>query len=101
MPEVTPLPARTRGHVTLASFANFHKLNAESFEPWLEILRAVQGARLIVLGAPDAESGERLKAYFTSRGVAADRVEVRPQQRYGDYLRTFAEADIALDTFPY
>ena len=101
MPDPGPLPALAHGRVTFGSFNNFHKINDAVCELWARLLIEVPGSMLLVLGAPARESAERLLGAFTAHGIPADRVTIRRQSEYADYLRAYREVDIALDPFPY
>ena len=101
LPEVQPPPCLRNGYVTFGCMNNFAKVSDEALALWGEILRQAEGARLIIKHRIfDDEEG---RAYTLERlerlGVDTERVELRGFT--SDYLLTYHDIDIALDTFPY
>ena len=100
------LPAARSGHVTFGSFNNFCKINGQVLDVWTQILRAVEGSRLMLL----TKSGSHRKwaAHFLrERGIAPERLAFHDYlpaaegRAQGDFLHRYEQIDIALDTFPY
>lgn len=102
-PEVSPLPAFARGHVTLASFQELSKLNDRVLTLWASVLRALPQARLRIqskrLSKP--QEGARLRDRLRSAGIAPDRCELVPASSRADYLRAHQGVDFILDSSPY
>jgi predicted O-linked N-acetylglucosamine transferase (SPINDLY family) len=102
-PEVGELPARAKGYVTFSSTNTLMKINAKVIETWCQILQQVPGARLLLtataLASPATQ--ERVRARFTAHGIAADRIEIGNLAGVESGFSALAQADIALDTFPY
>jgi predicted O-linked N-acetylglucosamine transferase (SPINDLY family) len=99
-PEVGPLPALNRGAITFGCLNNFCKINEGVLELWSQVLRRVEGSRLMLL-AREGTHRERVVATLERRGVARERVEIlslRPRQ---EYLALYGGIDIGLDTLPY
>lgn len=94
-------PCRRNGSVTFGSFTDFGKMSDETLRLWAEILERVPGSRLLLKGKIFDEPDNR--AYALARmermGIPQERVEARGFSR--DYLREYADMDVALDTFPY
>ncbi len=99
-PAVGPLPARASGCVTFGCLNNFLKVNAGVIDVWARVLLAVEGSRLVLM-APLGEARERTLQAFVSRGVARERVELVGRRSRRDYLASYRELDLGLDTFPY
>ena len=102
-PEVAPLPCAASGHVTFGSFNNTGKLNADVFDVWAKVLQAVPNSRLVLKWRTlvDAALCQSIDDAFESRGVKADRIELRPASFHVDVLKSYADIDIALDPFPF
>ena len=103
-PLVGPLPVLSNGFVTFGSFNAHQKINTETLTMWAEVLCRTDGARLLIKssGVQDPELARHYLDQLTSRGVAAERVTMRPPTRnYHDHLTVYSEVDIALDTFPF
>lgn len=103
-PPVAPPPWQSRGHITLGSFNNYPKLNAQVFDAWAALLRAVPTARLMLrcesLG--DGYTRAACARAFAERGVTAARLELRPPVPGRDaHFAQYGEVDVALDPFPY
>ncbi len=103
-PGVTPLPALRAGYVTFGSFNATSKLNDDVLATWAALLARVPDARLLLKGLPFADAAvcARFRNSFATRGVAPERVLLRPfAQGREAHLATYGEVDVALDTFPY
>jgi predicted O-linked N-acetylglucosamine transferase (SPINDLY family) len=90
--------------VTFGSFNSHMKLNPRTFRTWAEILKAVPGSRLLLKsrGMGSSQTREETRRAFAADGIDPQRLDLRGEttsQR--EHLETYAEVDIALDTFPY
>jgi predicted O-linked N-acetylglucosamine transferase (SPINDLY family) len=97
---VGPLPAEQNGFVTFGCLNQFHKISRPAFELWVEILRAVPAARLLILAKPGSQRDD-VRALFETGRVSGDRIEFVARTSRLDYLRRFGGIDIGLDPFPY
>jgi predicted O-linked N-acetylglucosamine transferase (SPINDLY family) len=98
--EVTALPALTAGHVTFGCLNNPCKLTDATFALWSGVFAALPDARLVLM-APQGSARERVLARLAAHGICGKRVRFVGFQPRGDYLRSWAQVDIALDTVPY
>jgi len=101
--EVDGLPALAAGragHITFGCLNNPCKLTDATFALWSGVFAALPTARLVLMAPPGA-ARERLAARLAAQGVDAARVRFVGFQPREDYLRSWAQIDIALDTFPY
>jgi protein O-GlcNAc transferase len=98
-PQVNALPALERGHVTFGCLNNPCKLTDATLQMWGEVMLAVPDSRLLLL-APQGPR-ERLLQRLGARGIASGRVDFVPYQKRAEYLRSYHDIDIGLDTFPY
>lgn len=99
-PEVGALPAETRGYVTLGCLNNPCKLTESTLMLWGAVMRALPAARLRLL-ARAGRQHESLRHRLATHGIEAARVDFVPYRPRADYLRSYHEIDIGLDTFPY
>ena len=97
---VNALPAREKGQVMFGNLNNFCKINAGVLKLWAEVLRAVEGSRLLLLTGEGSHRDETLEQLRLA-GVAPERVELRGRLPRVRYLKLYHEIDIGLDTFPY
>lgn len=100
--EVPPLPAHVAGRITFGSLHRLAKLNEGVFDLWARVLQAVPGSRLLMYR--DTLKGrvrDDIERQFVSRGVAAERLDLRGSVDEQGYLGVFQEIDISLDTSPY
>jgi predicted O-linked N-acetylglucosamine transferase (SPINDLY family) len=95
----TPPAARTGG-VTFGCLNNPCKLTDRTIGLWARVLQAVPGSRLVVM-APPGQARARLLGRLAIQGIDTARVRCVPFRPRADYLRTYHEIDLALDTFPY
>jgi protein O-GlcNAc transferase len=99
-PHVNPLPALAAGLVTFGSLNNFCKNNDTTFRLWSRVLNNVPGSRLILLADEGSHRG-RTRDFFAEQGIASDRLTFVGRQPRLDYLQTYHQIDIGLDTHPY
>ena len=99
-PGVSALPAAGRGYLTLGCLNSPCKLTDYTLRLWGGVMNAMPQARLLLL-APPGRHREQLLRRLAAHRIASRRVrfvEFRPRAQY---LRTYHEIDIGLDTFPY
>jgi len=103
LPPIALAPPQTRGPTTFGSFNNPAKYTAPVIHAWAEILRQVPGARLLLKyrGLDQPQQCERYRQWFAAEGIDARRVEFRGFSATSDYLASYNEVDVALDTFPF
>ena len=103
-PAVTPPPCLRQGWITFGSFNQSRKITLQTAQHWMAVLQAVPGSRLLLksknLG--EAVEQERVRQLFGELGLALERLELRGHSPTVDaHLASYADVDIALDTFPY
>jgi protein O-GlcNAc transferase len=97
LPEVGPLPATQNHHVTFGCLNNVCKLNDGVFALWSKIIQAVPDSHLIVrlpAGSPRRWATEQLN-------IDPRRIRFVDRQPRFEYLETYNQIDIMLDTIPY
>jgi predicted O-linked N-acetylglucosamine transferase (SPINDLY family) len=99
-PEPGPPPAASNGYVTFGCLNNFSKVSDVALDLWARILNRVPGSHLLLM-APPGSARDRVLARLAQDGIAADQIRFVPFQPRRDYLQTFREIDIVLDTVPY
>lgn len=99
----TPLPADKTGHITFGSFNALSKLNDEVLTTWAEILKSVDGSRLVMksLYSTDPTAKARVSEILLGSGVSQDCFEFVGQTSAAEHYQWLASIDIALDSFPY
>lgn len=102
-PDVASLPARTRGHVTFASFNKANKLNSALVATWAEILAAVPDARLLLKfrGLGDSVTAAQFRARFALYGIDPTRIDFEGHSPFQEMFQRYTTVDIGLDPFPY
>jgi len=100
---VADAPALARGHLTFGSFQRLPKLNDEVLALWGRVLAAIPTSRLWVHShqTGHAAQAERLLTRLEQVGIGRERVTLRGPSNYADYLKSYADVDIVLDSFPY
>ena len=101
--DVTPLPALTNGFVTFGCFTARAKVTPEVLELWVDILKRIPTSRLVLKNKSFDESSiqDEQRAFFTTRGIAAERLRFEGQTAMIDYMRAYNAIDMCLDPFPY
>jgi len=102
-PDVSPLPAAERGHVTFGCFNNLAKITPPTVAAWAEVLRRVPAARLVLKTHQftDPLTAASMQEAFVAHGIAPGRVETRGSSSHRSQLAQHADIDIVLDPFPY
>ena len=103
LPAVGSAPSLASGPVTFGCFGSGGKINPELLDLWAEILRRVPDSRLLIMNAEltPADNRQALARAFAHRGIACDRLLIRPGATRQRVLESYAQVDISLDTFPY
>ncbi len=96
---VNALPALRAGHITFGCLNNPCKLTDATLALWSGVFAALPDAQLLLM-APEGTAREHLTQRFAAHGVDAARLRFVGFQARADYLRTYGQIDIALDTFP-
>ena len=102
-PDVSALPCSRTGHITFGCFNNTSKLNASVFDVWAKVLAATRESRLVLKWRTLADEPlcDAIRNEFLQRGIAPQRLELRPASFHVDVLKEYADIDIALDPFPF
>ncbi|WP_321901580.1 O-linked N-acetylglucosamine transferase, SPINDLY family protein [Paraburkholderia tropica] len=101
---VSALPALSASLITFGCLNNPCKLTDATFALWSGVFAALREAgqrTRLVLMAPPGSARERLNARLAAHGIDPAQVNYVGFQSRDDYLRTWSQIDIALDTFPY
>lgn len=100
MPAVVPPPCIASGVISFGSLNNFVKVNEGMRELWAQLVASVPGSRL-VLHIKETRARLGLLEFFAERGVTSDRISLIGYQNGPDYMATYGQIDIALDTSPF
>ena len=100
-PVPAPASCLQNGRITFGCFNNFTKVTDELLELWSHILKKVPGARLLLKAKAFDDSADRnyAKKRLCSAGIEEERVCMEGYSE--DYLQSYHQVDIALDTYPY
>ncbi len=104
-PDVVPPPCLSAPGraLTFGCLAPQYKISPPVLAAWVEILKATPGTRLVLRSTFLSDTGNRgeIHARFAKLGIAPERVMLHPPVEHFEFLKTYAEIDVALDTFPY
>ena len=100
IPPVLPPPCLRSRVISFGSLNNFVKVNEGVRELWAQLVASVPGSRL-VLHIKETRARQGLLEFFAERGVASDRISLIGYQNGPDYMATYGQIDIALDTAPF
>lgn len=103
-PAVGPLPALNSSGITFGSFNKLAKISDETAALWAQVLTAVSDSKLVLKAKAliEPETASHLRGRFEALGVEGHRIDARGWASADrDHLATYADVDIALDTFPY
>ena len=100
IPAVVPPPCLNQGVISFGSLNNFVKVNETVRALWADLVASVPGSRL-VLHIKETRARLGLLEFFAERGVSSDRISLIGYQNGPDYMATYGQIDIALDTSPF
>jgi len=100
VPKPNPLPALERGNLTLGCLNNPCILSDHTLQLWALVFRKLPGARFLLM-APPGKSRRHLLQRLAAHGVPEEHVSFAAFRPRADYLCTYHDIDLGLDTFPY
>lgn len=106
-PSAAPLPSGSpmlkTGAPTFGCFQQLAKLNDAVLAVWGRLMTMLPQARLRLQTRElnDEVTRRQMLARLTGHGIAAERVDLCPAVARDAYFASYANVDIALDTFPY
>jgi protein O-GlcNAc transferase len=103
VPPVVDPPCLSRGSITFGSLASQYKITDEVVNAWSRILKQVPTSSLILKNGALVSKGTRefVHGLFERHDVSPGRVRLEGPSDHYQFLETYGEIDIALDTFPY
>jgi protein O-GlcNAc transferase len=101
MPAPSSLPRLTRGYWTFGSFNNGRKIGERTLNVWAKILLAFPQSRLRLCRLRNKVVENWALNALEERGIARECVEICRYLPVNEYFGSFADIDIALDSFPY
>lgn len=103
VPAVSDAPCLRKRHITFACYQNVRKINQGVLRCWSRILEACPHAQLRIQSKEltDSKIMARFIERLTQEGVDIQRINLVVGMNRMDYLASYAEVDILLDTFPY
>lgn len=102
-PLVAPQPMLRKGCITFGSMQILAKLSDVSLKLWARILSEIPTARLAIRTKQfrEIEVIENFKTKCAALGLPMERVDLLPPLGRVDYLASYADIDILLDSYPY
>jgi protein O-GlcNAc transferase len=98
---VNSLPSLKTGVVTFGCLNNFcKKVHDGVLALWAQVLRRVEGSRLLIL-APPGSHRQRTLDRMRQEGIDSERIEFLPRHSRRQYLELYHRIDVGLDSFPY
>jgi protein O-GlcNAc transferase len=101
--EVHHLPALSKGHVTFGSYQMLSKISDGTLAAWSRVLARVPSARLRLQSTPLAfeEAIADMQRRLSASGIDVARVDFHGGAPREEYLASYNEVDVVLDTFPF
>ena len=102
-PKPTEAPYTSKGFVTFGSLCSQYKITNPVLDAWSAVLKRVPTSRLIIRNAAMGRACNRdwLINQFRKRGIRAARLKLLGPTEHLNFIQTYDQIDIALDTFPY
>ena len=103
VPPVADPPCLTNGGITFGCLASQYKITNEMIASWSRILQQVPNSFLILKNVALVSPGTRQFVHdlFERHHVSPNRVRLDGPSDHHQFLKTYGEIDIALDSFPY
>jgi predicted O-linked N-acetylglucosamine transferase (SPINDLY family) len=103
VPAVAPPPCFANAEITFGCLSPQYKITKEVADAWSTILQQAPNSSLILKNSALGSPANRLFVYglFEDRGISPDRVRLDGPSDHYQFLQTYDQIDIALDTFPY
>jgi protein O-GlcNAc transferase len=98
IPDISPLPADTNGHITFGVATNQAKINTTTLAMWCQALHTVPDSRLIIKGTQPPNTSTLQS--FLDAGVSEERIVLESSASFLEYFQFFSRIDLVLDTFP-
>ncbi len=86
--------------IVFGCYNNVYKITPEMFNAWMKILSEIDNSKLILFSS-STMAEENLLAYAASHGVSSSRITFKKKKKYEDYLESYNEIDLFLDTYPF
>lgn len=102
-PPIADPPHLANGHITFGCFGAGTKIGREQVEIWAKLLHRVPGSILQIQNGELSQPNDRrfLSDRFEACGIAPDRLVLESGVDRAVLLRSYAQVDISLDTWPY
>jgi predicted O-linked N-acetylglucosamine transferase (SPINDLY family) len=103
LPPISLSPHLRNGRITFGCFGASSKINPALIGWWCEILRRVPDASFFIRNFELSPEDNRraLERQFVDRGIDPSRLRLIGKGTRHDVVRSYADVDIALDTYPY
>ena len=103
LPQIAPVPSKSRGYVTFGYFGSGGKLGDELIAIWARVMNCVPNSRIYLRNHQlNSESNrEFMVERFSRHGIEAERIRIESGAEREEILRSYSEVDISLDTWPY
>jgi predicted O-linked N-acetylglucosamine transferase (SPINDLY family) len=103
VPDPSPPPCLAKGAITFGCLAPQYKITPPAIAAWSAILRQAPGSTLVLRNLALAGEGNRrfVHALFEGQAIDPGRIRLLGPLPHYEFLKTYAEIDLALDTFPY
>lgn len=100
---VLPPPCLRNGFITFGCFQRPSKINDEVIRLWSQILQALPGSRMR-LKCPSLNTEKTREAFLdhlAAKGLTRSLIDIEGKSSREEYLRSYGNVDIMLDTFPF
>ena len=96
-------PPSANAAVTFGCLNRIEKISDSVCAAWADVLRAVEGSRLVLMDQAFADESMRVMVTerFERRGVAPERLSLLTRRPIQEYLAVYQQIDIALDPWPH
>ena len=101
VPEPLGTAAKDKGYITLGVFNHYRKITQQMLGAWLEIMKELPSARLLMKSTEFENDSLTDTAYNRLQSMGYDMERVQFEAADDNYMERYLDVDIALDTYPY
>jgi len=103
VPAVASPPYLAKGAIAFGCLASQYKITTEVVAAWSRILQQAPQCSLILKNSALGSAGTRqfVHSLFREHGISPERLRLEGPSDHQQFLKTYDEIDVALDTFPY
>lgn len=100
--DIEPPPCLKNGYITFGSFNRASKIEQDTVSLWASVLKAIPNSRIFMRSKTFSDYEiDRVRKLFEEHDISFDRITIKGQTTFDDFMASYAAIDIALDPFHF